>query len=81
MKACPLGPVPCEMVDPYLFVVRDPIGKELYSAEIPACSGLISLASSLMDTVRSEHPEYDVEFCEIWLRTEHHTMSLIATAY
>lgn len=78
---CPLGPVPCEMVDPYLFVVRDPIGKELYAVEIPACSGLITLAASIMDVVRGDHPEYDVECCEIWLRTEHHTMSLIATAY
>lgn len=79
--SCPIAPAPCELVKPYLFVVRDPIGKEIYSTEIPACSGLVSLACEVMDIVRADHPAYDVECCEIWLRTEHRTMSLIATAF
>lgn len=71
----------CECAETYLFVVRSPLGKEIHSAEIPVCSGLLSMASTLMDVVRSDYPTKEVECCEIWQRTEHRTMSLIATAF
>lgn len=65
----------------HLFIVRSPSGKEIYSAEIPIETNLISMAHTLMDVVRGEFTDVVVECCEIWCRTEHQTMTLLATAF
>ena len=69
------------MMESYLFIVRDPNGKDIHCQEIILKSNLISMAQNFMDVVRAEFPDALVECCEIWTRTEHHTMTLLATAF
>lgn len=68
-------------MEKHLFIVRSPLGKEIYSAELPVNSRLIPIAQTIMDEVSAEHPNEIVECCEIWERTAHHTMNLLATAF
>lgn len=65
----------------YLFIVRSPLGKEIYSAELPVESSLIPFAHTLMDVVTHDLPDQTVECCEIWERTAHRTLTLLATAF
>ena len=68
-------------MEKYLFIVRNPSGKELYSTELFCPGNLISIAQGLMDSVRGIYHDELVECCEIWSRTEHRSMILIATAF
>lgn len=68
-------------MEKHLFIVRSPLGKEIYSAELPINSRLIPFAQTLMDVVSHDFPHETVECCEIWERTAHRSMTLLATAF
>ncbi len=68
-------------MEKYLFIVRTPTGKEIHAMECTLKYNLISMAQHIMDIVRGEYPDEIVECCEIWFRTEHHCMTLLATAF
>ena len=65
----------------YLFIVRNPNGKDIHAQECAIENNLISMAQALMDVVRGEYPSEIIECCEIWCRTEHHAMILLVTAF
>lgn len=68
-------------MDKALFSVRSPYGKEIHSKEAYLIENLFTMAHRLMDAVAEAYPDECVHCCEVWTRTDPHTMNLLVTVF
>ena len=64
-------------MDSFLFIVRNGKSQQLYAGEHKVTIGLMQFAHELIDAFS----RFGAERCEIWLRSEHHKMLLVGTAF
>ena len=64
-------------MEKYLLIVRNHDGEQLYATEVNNFDRLMHRAHVLIDL----YLPFKAESCEIWMRTEHHMMVLLGTAF
>ena len=69
------------MPEKYLFIARAASGREVLSVELPVTACLYYHAREVMHNAEIVSPESTVEYCEVWTKTDPHTMKKVITVF